>query len=548
MDRAGRMTVTPGHKDAATNRRRDDFTDLPRVQFVLAMACVTLAMFLGALGQTIVAAALPRIVSDVGGLDRYVWVVTAYMVAATAVAPIAGGLGDRFGRKPLFIVGLIVFIAGSAFLGMSGSMNEITAFRAVQGIGGGIIMTSSLVAVADLSPPKQRGKYQGLLAGVYGIASITGPVAGGIITDHHSWNGIFLINVPIAFVILLLIVWVFPRADAESDDLKLDCPGMVILVLALVSLLLSLSVGGTQYDWDSPEFLSLLLFGLAMAAVFVFVELRTEQPIMPLTLYADPKVAHAMVIVLLAGFALYGCLLFLPLFFQGVLGVSAAASGNLLLPMLLSIVSGAILSGALLSKAGPHYRLHLICGTGMATAGLFLVLTMSKSTDVILMEAYLVLTGLGQGATLATITVAIQNSVPRTQVGSATAANQFWRSVGGMMGLAGAGAVMTSSFSSKLEAIVAGASASVPQGWLESVKENPQALLDPAATDDLRSGLAKSGAAETRMADGILDSLQTALAGALSDVFMVLVVVSGLSCAAAFLFRAPTDRESARNV
>lgn len=515
---------------------------------MLAVACVTLAMFLGALGQTIVATALPRIVADVGDLDRYVWVATAYMVAATAVAPVAGGLGDLYGRKPLFITGLIVFIAGSILLGFSRSMDEIIVFRAIQGIGGGIIMTSSLVAVADLIRPEQRGKYQGLLAGVYGIASIVGPAVGGLVTDHYSWNGIFFLNVPIAFVILLSIAWVFPRADAKGADRKLDYPGMVLLVLALVSLLLALSFGGAQYDWDSPEFLGLLTFGLAAAVVFVFVELRVERPIMPLAMYADRTVSIAMAMVLLTGFALYGCLLFLPLFFQGVLGVSAATSGNLLIPMLPAIVLGAILSGQLLSRAGERYRLHVLCGTALATAGMYMISTMNKETDVILIESYLVLTGLGLGATLATITVAVQNAVPHAQVGSATAANQFWRSVGGMMGLAVAGAVMTSSFSSRLEAIVAGgAAASLPQGWLDSVKESPQELLDPAAADALRSGLAQAGTGSGHVADGILASLRAVLAGALSDVFMVLVVVSGLSFGTALLFRMPIDRESTRN-
>jgi len=515
---------------------------------MLAMACVTLAMFLGALGQTIVATALPRIVADVGGLDRYVWVATAYMVAATAVAPIAGGLGDLYGRKPLFLAGLIVFIAGSALLGFSRSMNEIIAFRAIQGIGGGIIMTSSLVAVADLIPPEQRGKYQGLLAGVYGIASIVGPAVGGLITDHYAWNGIFFLNVPIAFVILLLIVWVFPRADTGGADRTLDYPGMVLLVVALVSLLLALSFGGAQYDWDSVEFLGLLTFGLATAALFVFVELKVERPIMPLAMYADRTVALAMAMVLLTGFALYGCLLFLPLFFQGVLGVSAATSGNLLIPMLPAIVLGAILSGQLLSRAGGHYRLHVLCGTAFATVGMYLISTMSKATDVVLIETYLVVAGLGLGATLATITVAVQNAVPHARVGSATAANQFWRSVGGMMGLAVVGAVMTSSFSSKLEAILSGAAAkSLPQGWLKSVKESPQEVLDPAAADSLRSELAEAGAGSAQVVDGIFDSLQAVLAGALSDVFMVLVVVSGLSFGTALLFRVSIDRESTRN-
>lgn len=521
---------------------------LPRKQFVLAMACVTLAMFLGALGQTIVATALPRIVADVGGLDRYVWVATAYMVAATAVAPIAGGLSDLYGRKPLFIAGLVVFIAGSALLGLSRSMNEIIAFRGLQGIGGGIIMTCSLVAVADLIPPEQRGKYQGLLAGIYGIASIVGPVVGGVVTDHYSWNGIFFLNVPIAFVILLLIVWVFPRARTEGADRTLDYPGMVLLVLALVSLLLALSFGGAQYDWVSPECLGLLAFGLAMAVVFVFVELRAERPIMPLAMYADRTVSIAMAMVLLTGFALYGCLLFLPLFFQGVLGVSAATSGNLLIPMLPAIVVGAILSGQLLSRAGEHYRLHVLCGTALATVGMYLISTMSKATDVVLIEAYLVITGLALGATLATITVAVQNAVPHEQVGSATAGSQFWRSVGGMMGLAVVGAVMTASFSSKLEAIVSGdAAATLPQGWLESVEENPQELLDPAAADSLRAVLMDAGPDSVQNAERLLDSLQAVLGGALSDVFTVLVVASGLSFGAALLFRVPAETEGTRS-
>lgn len=542
------MNNAPGRSVEQSAERGGGSSGLPRKQFMTAMACVTLAMFLGALGQTIVATALPRIVADVGGLDRYVWIATAYMVAATAVAPIVGGLSDLYGRKPFFVAGLVVFIAGSALLGLSGSMNEIIAFRGLQGIGGGMIMTCSLVAVADLIPPEQRGKYQGLLAGIYGIASIVGPVVGGVITDRYSWSGIFFLNVPIAFVILLLIVWVFPRARTEGADRTLDYPGMVLLVLALVSLLLALSFGGAQYDWVSPECLGLLAFGLAIAVVFVFVELRAERPIMPLSMYADRTVSLAMAMVLLTGFTLYGCLLFLPLFFQGVLGVSAATSGNLLIPMLPAIVVGAILSGQLLSRAGEHYRLHVLCGTALATVGMYLISTMSRATDVVLIETYLVLTGLGLGATLATITVAVQNSVPHAQVGSVTAANQFWRSVGGMMGLAVVGAVMTSSFSSKLEAIVSSdGGAFLPQGWLKSVKENPQELLDPAAGESLRAGLEESGPDSARNAEMLLDSLQAVLGGALSDVFTVLVVASGLSFGAALLFRVSVAAESTRS-
>jgi len=521
---------------------------VPEGQFSLAMACVMLAMLLGALGQTIVATALPLIVADVGGLDRYVWVATAYMVAATAVAPIAGGLSDLYGRKPLFVAGLIVFIVSSALLGMSRSMDTIIAFRALQGIGGGLIMTCSLVAVADLIPPEQRGKYQGLLAGVYGVASMVGPVVGGVITEHFAWNGVFLLNVPVGLVVLLLILRAFPNARTENADRQLDVIGMAVLTLALVSLLVALSLGGTRYDWGSPESLGLLAFGLAMTVVFVFVESRAKRPIMPLTMYAHPTVALAMTMVFLTGFALFGCLLFLPLFFQGVLGVSAAASGHLLIPLLPAIVFGAILSGQLLSRAGERYHVQALCSTALTAAGMYLITTMSRATEILLIETYLVLTGLGLGATLSTITVAVQNSAPSAQVGTATAATQFWRSVGGMMGLAVAGTVMTSSFSSSLDAMASRDSvASLPQGWLELAKEHPSELLGPAAADPLKGGLAEAGPGGVHAGNALLGLFRSALSGALSDVFRVLFVAAGLSFGAALFFRVPGDVKNMRN-
>ncbi len=520
------------------------FVQLPKRQVVISMACVTLVMFLGAQGQTIVATALPDIVADLGGFDRYVWIATAYMVAATITAPIAGGLSDVYGRKPFFILGLAIFVAASALLGISRSMNEVVTFRAVQGIGGGLIMTSGFVAVADLFPPQERGKHQGLLAGVYGIASVVGPIVGDLITAHYSWNWIFLINIPIAVPALLLMVWIFPSLSSESESRKLDYPGMVALVFAVVPLLLALSVGGVHHEWDSALSVGMLALGLAMAVVFIVIESRAELPIMPMELYADRSVSLGMIIVVLTGFGLYSSLLFLPLFFRGVLGM---VSSSLLVPMLLGIVFGGIVAGQLLSRTGGHYQFQVLASTALTTIGMYLVSTMNEATDPVLIGIYLVLTGLGLGGTLAVISVAVQNSVPFRLVGAGTSSNQFFRTVGGMLGLTVVGVVMTHSFGSKLEAMASDdLKTSLPEGLLESVKQDPQALLDPSEADLLRERLVEEGPEGIQNVDSLLDSLNAALVGALSDVFAVLVVTAALSSAAALFFRVPTDVERAQ--
>ena len=543
------MTSAPDDGSEANFRQTAGFVQRPRRQVAVSMTCVTLVMFLAALGQTTVATALPAIVADLGGFDRYVWIATAYMVAATITAPIAGGLSDLYGRKPFFILGLVVFIVASALLGVSRSMNAVIAFRAVQGIGGGLVMTASLVSVADLYPPEERGKYQGSLAGVFGVASIVGPVVGGYITHHYHWNWIFLLNVFIALPILLLLISVFPRVSPGIAARRPDYLGMITLTAAVLPVLLALSFGGVQYAWRSPQCLGLMAFGLAMAAAFVVVESRAESPIMSLRLYTDRFVAAAMMVVLLTGFVLYGSLLFLPLFFQGVLGVSAAASGRLLVPMLPGIVGGSILFGQLLSRTGGRYRLQTLVTTMLTAVGMYLISTMSGTTGVVRIESYLVLAGIGIGGTLTVLSAAIQNAVPFSLVGAGTSAGQFWRSVGGMMGLAVMGAVLVQSFRREVEATVSDTvRAALPAGLLDSVKEDPQALLDPAAAGALRETLAEGGGDDPLLVDSLLDSLNVALAGGLSNVFTVLAAAAALSFAIALVLRRRGESEEGRGV
>ena len=313
---------------------------------------------------------------------------------------------------------------------------------------------------------------------------------------------------------------------------------MITLALAIVPVFLALSMGGVQYAWGSPQCLGLIAFGLAMAAAFVVVESRAESPIMSLELYKDQSMALAMIMVLLTGFVLYGSLIFLPLFFQGVLGVSASTSSRLLAPMLPGIVLGAIVSGQLLSRIGGHYRIQVLITTTLTTVGMYFISTMNQTTGGVLILTYLALTGVGIGGTLTVLSVAIQNSVPFRLVGAGTAANQFWRTMGGMMGLAVMGAVMVQGFRSAVEAAVSDSvRVALPEGLLDSVKQDPRALLDPATVEALKRTLAGAGNGDIPIADNLLAVLKDALAGALSNVFTFLAVAAALSFTAAFFLR-----------
>ena len=515
-----------------------DFIQLPRRQVVLTMVGLLLAMFLAALDQTVVSTAMPRIIADLGGFDRYTWVTTAYLVASTVSVPIVGRLTDIYGRKIFFILGITVFLVGSALAGMSGSMTQLIVFRAVQGLGGGVIMANSFVAIADLFPPEERGKFQGFLGVVFGMSSVIGPTMGGFITDNFSWNWIFLINVPVGLPVLLLIALLFPKITPEVENRRLDYAGMATLALSVIPILLALSLGGVQYAWGSPQVVGLISFGLAMGVAFVVIESRSDSPIMPLEIYKNQMVAVALLATFLTGFGMFGAIIFVPLFFQGVLGASATSSGSFLTPMMLGIVFGATISGQLLSRTGGHYRVQAIIGTGLMLTGAALISTMDKDTSFARAVGYIVVMGLGLGVTFPTFTLAVQNSIPFRLMGVATSALQFYRSVGGMLGLAILGSVMASRFASRLEeATPEDVAAALPPGQLDSIKDNPQALVDPSSVDSLRSGLEQAGPDGAQMAETLLESLKSALAGAISDVFILGAVVIGLSLLVSLFLR-----------
>ena len=513
-------------------------------QVTLPMVCVGLAMFLAALAQTVVATIVPLIVADLGGFDRYTWPSSSYLVAATVAYPIVGRLSDFYGRRAFLIAGIAIFSAGSALVGFSGSMNQVIGFRALQGLGGGAVMTCCYVSIADLFPPEDRGKFQGILGAVYALATVVGPVMGVLVAAWLSWQYTFLFIALAGLPVLLLTVRRFPGLHSLPRQWELDYPGMAALAVAVTAVAVALSSAEVSYAWYAPQAIGLLAFGLAMAALFVAVESRSRSPIMPLGIYRNRAVAVAVVVTLLTSAALHAFVLFLPLYFQLALGVSATQAGTMLMPMLLGIVLGAIVAGQLLSRIGGRYRIQALAGTALMAGGMYLFSIMgdggglARSMPVLFSQIYLIIAALGFGAVVATLSVAVQNGVAFRHVGSATAALQFSRSLGGMVGLAATGVVMLQSFRTGVEALVPDKVRSVlPEGLFSSVKEDPRALVDPAAAQVLKEAVAGPGGDNLPAADSLLHALNLALTGALSNVFTVLWVAVALALPVALLLR-----------
>ncbi len=515
---------------------------------MLSLVCVGLAMFLAALSQTVVASIMTSIVADLGGFDRYTWPATSYLVAATVAYPIVGRLSDIYGRRAFLIAGIAIFIVGSALVGVSASMNQVIGFRLVQGIGGGIVMTCSYVSIADLFRPEDRGKFLGILGALYAVATVVGPVMGAFVAEGLSWNWVFLFIALAGVPVLALTLWIYPRSNSLPRQRGLDYPGMAVLILAVVPLALALSSAGVLHAWDAPQSIGLLTFGLAMAALFVVIESRSGSPIIPLEIYRNRAVTVAVIVTLMTSVSLQGFVLFLPLYFQVALGVSVTQAGAMLAPMLLGMVVGAILAGQLLSRTGGRYRMQLLVSTALMAEGMYLFATLSDGgrfalgRPILYSQIYLVITAIGFGGVVATLSVAVQNAVAFRNVGVATAALQFCRSLGGMIGLAATGVVMVQSFRSRVtETVPQNVATALPEGLLDSVTDDPQALLDPSTARALQETIADAGSGNIPVAESLLNSLNLALTEALSDVFTVLWIAVALSFAVALFLRVRPD-------
>lgn len=500
---------------------------LPKREVRLTLIGVLLAMFLGSLDQTIVSTAMPRIVADLGGFTHYTWLTTVYVVTSTVVLPIVGKLTDMYGRKYFYIAGLIIFILGSLFSGLSQTMLQIILSRGFQGIGAGIMMVNAFTVIADIFPPAERGKYVGLVSGVFGVSAIIGPILGGFLTDALSWHWIFYINIPLGLLNIILFIFYFPHYRLDSIRHKIDYAGIAAILLAVIPLMLALSSGGVDYPWLSAPIITLLLISAIAIILLPFIEMRSKEPIIPLEIFRNPVVACSLPIIFFTGISMFGGVIFVPLYFQGVMGLSATESGGFLTPMLLGQVAGSFISGQLLSRAGGHYRIMGAIGIAIMAAGLFFISRWSPGMGHLYAIIHLVITGFGLGITMPLYTIAVQNAVPYNILGVTTSMVPFFRAMGGAAGLAVFGSLMSNRFTAELLAkLPDNIKAVIPSDTLSSLSHNMQALVSPEAQAQLQSLFSGLGTEGQVLYSQLLDMLRGALDSSLSLVFFITFIIT----------------------
>lgn len=428
----------------------------------LTLAALLTVFLLGALDQTIISTAMPRIIEQLGGLNLYTWVTTAYLLASTVMVPIYGKLSDGYGRKPILIIGIIIFLLGSWLSGLSGEfgdlpllgggMTQLIAFRALQGLGGAALFSSAFAIIADMIPAAERGKYQGLFGGVFGLAAVLGPLVGGFLTDLgttqvlgltvEGWRWVFYVNVPIGALALFMIIRVMPPLPPGGVKGRIDYAGAALIITTFVPLLLALSWAGSTYPWGSPTIIWLFVVAAVSLAAFIFVESKVANPMISLELFKLPVFTFANLAAFILNVAFLGLVLFLPLFMQLVLGVSATNSGFTLLPLMGGMIVSSFLAGLLVTKTG-KYKPIMITGSAILLVGILLLTQISLETTLFDLGWRMVVVGVGLGPAQSLFTLAIQNAVPFSQMGVATSASQFFRQIGSTIGLAVFGTLLT---------------------------------------------------------------------------------------------------------
>ncbi|MGO8871816.1 MAG: MDR family MFS transporter [Acidimicrobiales bacterium] len=454
------MTTAPTDKEETGAEHR---------RILVILAALMMGMALAALDQTIVATALPTIAGDLHGLNHLSWVVTAYLLATCISTPLWGKLGDLYGRKSLFQLAIVIFLVGSMLSGLSQSMTELIAFRAIQGIGAGGLMVGAQAIMGDVVPARQRGRYMGYFGVVFGVTNVAGPLLGGFFTEHLSWRWIFYINLPLG-IAALFVVGAVLHIPVKRVPHKIDWIGTAFLSVGVTCIILLTTWGGSQYAWGSAVIIALGLTSLAALGIFCWIETRATEPIIPLWLFKNRTFTATSAVGFIIGFSMFGAIIYLPLYLQIVHGVSPTLSGLELLPMIGGMLLTFILSGRLVTKTG-RYKVFPITGTAVLSVGLLLLTELGRTTPYGQVAAYMFVTGLGIGLVMQVLVVAVQNSVPYSQLGVATATSTFFRTIGGAFGVAVLGAVFANRLISQLKLHATSAELKLVSG--SSVTANP---------------------------------------------------------------------------
>jgi EmrB/QacA subfamily drug resistance transporter len=398
-------------------------------------------MLLSSLDQTIVSTAMPTVVQELQGLEHMSWVFTAYMLGSTVTVPIYGKLSDIFGRRSLYLIGIVIFLGASMLCGMAQNMTQLILFRALQGIGGGAMMVNSFAIIGEVFPPAERGKYQGMIGGVFGLSSVAGPLLGGWITDHTSWRWVFYVNIPLGIIAIAVLSAALPKIASHLRDKTIDWWGAFFITVTLVPLLLSLVWGGSVYEWVSWQIISAVSIAIISLFLFLRVEKRTRNPILSLDLFKNKVFLVSVIAMFLTAMGMFGAIIYVPIFSQGVIGGSATHAGLVLTPMMLALVTASAVSGQIISRTG-KYKWLAVTGTAITVGALFFFSTVSETTTNAELVIRMILLGLGLGSTMPIFTLAIQSAFSKERLGEVTAGSQLFRSVGGTVGTAILGGIM----------------------------------------------------------------------------------------------------------
>jgi EmrB/QacA subfamily drug resistance transporter len=510
----------------------------PRTKLAI-LGAILLTLFLASLDQTVVGTALPRIVTDLNGASLYAWVVSAYLLSSTVTVPIYGKFSDVFGRKVMLMIGVSLFLLGSWLSGASQNMNELIAFRTIQGLGAGALFPIVIAIIGDLYSPRERGRFQGLFGAVFALSFIVGPFIGGWITDHISWHWVFYVNVPFGIASLVVLATVLPSAGRRQASVRdLDYLGIALFTAGVVPFMLGLTnkgnvnSSGQLASWTDPNVGGLIAIGLVILAVFLFAETRAKEPIIPLDLFRDRDYAVSMAAVFAFGIAMFAAVIFMPRFYQTVRGISATASGYYIWPLLVGLMGGSIGTGLLISRLG-RYKWLMTGGAVVMLIGGFLMTHLTAGVSDWELWAWMLVLGLGIGPAMAGFTVVVQNAVPMNRLGVATSTLTFLRQIGASVGLAAAGTIFSSSFANRLPVNLA--EQGVPQPLIAQLVKLSGALQNVGNGRALLEHLIP--VQQQALIPKVIAAANNALALSIGDLFWITLVSGALGLACCLVLR-----------